>query len=235
MGSDVPRDILEALTRVKLPGGVRPFEPRETIEVRGMACPVYRSEALVLGSGAAGLRAAVELKRDGIDVAVCTTGLFAGTSVCSGSDKQTIHTAGTACHGDDFIKLAADIGSGGAMDADTAYVEAVGSIPAFAGLQYLGLPLPQDRFGAVLRYQTDHDDVGRATSCGPRTSTGSCAGCSYCPVTARPTAMAWRSCSATAWCWPRAAPASCTGTAFTRKTASGRSAWPSRPALRSAT
>ena len=34
----------------------------------------------------------------------------------------------------------------------------------------MGLPLPQDRFGTVLRYQTDHDDVGRATSCGPRTS-----------------------------------------------------------------
>lgn len=39
-----------------------------------------------------------------------------------------------------------------------------------ASLQYLGLPLPQDRFGGTLRYQTDHDEVGRATSCGPRTS-----------------------------------------------------------------
>jgi succinate dehydrogenase/fumarate reductase flavoprotein subunit len=103
-------------------------------------------------------------------VVVCSSGLFAGTSACSGSDKQTIHTAGTANRGDDFVKLAADIGSGGAMDTDTAYVEAVGSIAAFAGLQYLGLPLPQDRFGAALRYQTDHDEVGRATSCGPRTS-----------------------------------------------------------------
>jgi succinate dehydrogenase/fumarate reductase flavoprotein subunit len=34
----------------------------------------------------------------------------------------------------------------------------------------MGLPLPEDRYGAVLRYQTDHDEVGRATSCGPRTS-----------------------------------------------------------------
>ncbi|NQZ66977.1 MAG: FAD-binding protein, partial [Lentisphaeria bacterium] len=47
---------------------------------------------------------------------------------------------------------------------------ATGSLYAFSGLQYIGLPLPQDRFGAVLRYQTDHDTVGRATSCGPRTS-----------------------------------------------------------------
>ncbi len=56
------------------------------------------------------------------------------------------------------------------MDADAAYVEAVGSPRALASLQFLGLPLPLDRFGGVLRYQTDHDEVGRATSCGPRTS-----------------------------------------------------------------
>jgi succinate dehydrogenase/fumarate reductase flavoprotein subunit len=56
------------------------------------------------------------------------------------------------------------------MDQDPAYIEAVGSLHTLIGLQYLGLPLPQDRFGAVLRYQTDHDEVGRATSCGPRTS-----------------------------------------------------------------
>ncbi len=56
------------------------------------------------------------------------------------------------------------------MDEDTAYIEAVGSPRAMATLQYLGLPLPQDAMGGILRYQTDHDDVGRATSCGPRTS-----------------------------------------------------------------
>jgi hypothetical protein len=32
------------------------------------------------------------------------------------------------------------------------------------------LPIPLDRLGAVLRYQTDHDEAERATSCGPRTS-----------------------------------------------------------------
>ncbi|TMR08106.1 hypothetical protein FGG77_25455, partial [Escherichia coli] len=34
----------------------------------------------------------------------------------------------------------------------------------------LGLELPDDRYGAILRYKTDHDEAGRATSCGPRTS-----------------------------------------------------------------
>ena len=170
MANDIPQEILDALTRVKMPGGVHIREKDDIVEINDLRCPVHKVEALVLGSGAAGLRSAVELKRAAVDVLVCSTGLFSGTSACSGSDKQTLHTAGTSNRGDDFTKLANDIGSGGGMDKDTAYIEAVGSIGAFAGLQYMGLPLPQDRFGAVLRYQTDHDDVGRATSCGPRTS-----------------------------------------------------------------
>ena len=93
-----------------------------------------------------------------------------GTSACSGSDKQTLFTAATAGNGDSFLKLADALASGGAMDYDTAYVEAVGSLHTLGGLQFLGLELPEDRYGAILRYQTDHDEAGRATSCGPRTS-----------------------------------------------------------------
>jgi succinate dehydrogenase flavoprotein subunit len=46
------------------------------------------------------------------------------------------------------------------MDEDTAYVEAVGAPLALASLQFMELPIPQDRLGGVLRYQTDHDEVG---------------------------------------------------------------------------
>ena len=170
MSKAIPQHILDELTDVRLPRNVRPPESRETRLIDGVTVPVYRYPAVVLGSGAAGLRAAVELKRRGIDVLVVTRKLFWGTSAFSGSDKQTLHTACTKHHGDDFTKMAQALGGGGAMDEDMAYVEAVGSIDAFAGLKFLGLPLPQDRYGAVLRYQTDHDEYGRATSCGPRTS-----------------------------------------------------------------
>ena len=138
--------------------------------VGGYVLPVHRSEAVVLGSGAAGLRAAVELKRRDVDVMIASQSAFGGTSACSGSDKQTLHTANSAGRGDDFCALADALGAGGSMDEDAAYVEAVGSARALASLQFMGLPLPQDRLGGVLRYQTDHDEVGRATSCGPRTS-----------------------------------------------------------------
>jgi len=166
----IPQDVLDALTDVELPRTMPGRAPQAALDVAGMRIPVYRSEALVLGSGAAGLRAAVELKRRHVDVVVATQILFWGTSVCSGSDKQTIHTASTGRHGDDFIEMATSIAAGGAMDADAAYVEAVGSIDALSGLKLMGLPVPEDRFGAVLRYRTDHDEAGRATSCGPRTS-----------------------------------------------------------------
>jgi succinate dehydrogenase / fumarate reductase flavoprotein subunit len=140
------------------------------MKVGAYVLPVRRSEALVLGSGAAGLRAAVEMKRRDVDVVIASQSAFGGTSACSGSDKQTLHTANSAGGGDDFRALADALAAGGAMDEDTAYVEAVGSVRALASLQFMGLPLPQDRLGGVLRYQTDHDEVGRATSCGPRTS-----------------------------------------------------------------
>ena len=166
----VPQEILDALTRVDMPIVEADKAADETLAVGEYNLPLHRCECLVLGSGAAGLRAAIEAKRAGIDVLVASFSLYGGTSACSGSDKQTLHTAGTSNNGDNFKGLANDIGAGGCMDKDQAYIEAVGSIGAFSGLQYLGLPLPQDRFGSVLRYQTDHDEVGRATSCGPRTS-----------------------------------------------------------------
>lgn len=166
----IPQAILDRLTRFDMPA-VRGIDASEqTLEVAGVTVPVYSCEALVLGSGAAGMRATVELKRRGVDVLVASTGLFAGTSACSGSDKQTLYTASTDYKGDNFVKYAQSLCGGGAMDFSTAYIEAVGSIDAMGGLQYMGLPLPHDDHGAILRYQTDHDEAGRATSCGPRTS-----------------------------------------------------------------
>ncbi len=170
MPIEVPQSILDALTDVEMPRLPPDRGSSERIAVGGLRLPLYRAECLVIGSGAAGLRAAVELSRRGVGVAVASQSAWGGTSACSGSDKQTIHTANTADRGDDFRAMAAAIGGGGAMDADTAYIEAVGSVRSMASLQYLGLPLPQDRLGGTLRYQTDHDEVGRATSCGPRTS-----------------------------------------------------------------
>jgi succinate dehydrogenase / fumarate reductase, flavoprotein subunit len=166
----IPQAILDGLTDVPMPRLAHERPPKEFVTARGYSLPVHRAEALVLGSGAAGLRAAVELKRRDVDVMIVSQSAFGGTSACSGSDKQTLHTANTAGRGDDFRALADALGAGGAMDEDTAYVEAVGSARALSSLQFIGLPIPQDRLGGVLRYQTDHDEVGRATSCGPRTS-----------------------------------------------------------------
>lgn len=170
MSQAIPQHILDSLTDVRLPRDVVHPAVSEISEIDGARVPVYRAPAVVLGSGAAGLRAAVELKRRGVDVLIVTRKMFWGTSAFSGSDKQTLHTACTKHRGDDFTRMAQALGSGGAMDGDVAYVEAVGSIDAFSGLKFLGLPLPEDAYGAVLRYQTDHDEFGRATSCGPRTS-----------------------------------------------------------------
>ncbi|MBE9637434.1 FAD-binding protein [Salipiger mangrovisoli] len=170
MDASVPQNILDALTDVDMPT-LPPERPAaDHLDIDGLRIPVHRAGCVVIGSGAAGLRAAVELHRRGGSVAVISQSAWGGTSACSGSDKQTLHTANTSARGDDFLAMARAIRSGGAMDEDTAYVEAVGSPRMMASLQYLGLPLPQDPLGGTLRYKTDHDEAGRATSCGPRTS-----------------------------------------------------------------
>lgn len=170
MADTISQDVLNELTDVDMPRLEAEPEIETVVAVQGHRVPIHACGAVVMGSGAAGLRAAVELKRRGTDVLVISQSAWGGTSACSGSDKQTLHTANTSDRGDNFKEMARAIRAGGAMDEDSAYVEAVGSVRAMASLQFLGLPLPQDEFGGTLRYQTDHDDVGRATSCGPRTS-----------------------------------------------------------------
>jgi succinate dehydrogenase/fumarate reductase flavoprotein subunit len=121
----VPKDILDSLTDVDMLPLLPPPPPHGTTQIEDMKLPTYRFSALVLGSGAAGLRAAVEMKRRGVDVAILTQSAWGGTSACSGSDKQTLHTANTADRGDNYVAMAEAIRAGGAMDEDTAYVEAV--------------------------------------------------------------------------------------------------------------
>ncbi|MBM7324834.1 FAD-binding protein [Agrobacterium sp. S2] len=170
MTIEVPQDILDALTDVDMPRLTPEAPSSEKTHIGGIEMPIYRTGCVIVGSGAAGLRSAVELRRRGANVNIVSQSAWGGTSACSGSDKQTLHTANTADQGDNFKAMARAIRAGGSMDEDTAYVEAVGSSRMMASLQYLGLPLPQDSLGGTLRYQTDHDEVGRATSCGPRTS-----------------------------------------------------------------
>ncbi len=170
MTAKVPQQVLDALTDVEMPR-LKPAPPfPDRLTCHGYEIPVFRSGCVIVGSGAAGLRSAVELKRRGGAVVIVSQSAWGGTSACSGSDKQTLHTANTADQGDDYRDMARALRAGGAMDEDTAYIEAVGSPRAMASLQFLGLPIPQDQLGGTLRYQTDHDEVGRATSCGPRTS-----------------------------------------------------------------
>lgn len=126
--SQVSDAILDALTHVAFPKGFAQAEPSSVVTIDNVTYPVWRADALVVGSGAAGLRAAVELQRRQQNVLLATAGLYMGTSACSGSDKQTLFTAATAGNGDNFVALAEALASGGAMDLDTAYVEAVGSL-----------------------------------------------------------------------------------------------------------
>ena len=138
--------------------------------------PVKKIHTIVLGSGAAGLAAALRLRAEGIgETAILTEGVRLGTSVNAGSDKQTYYKLGLYGHEADSPRdLARTYLSGGSADPLVALTEAACSTRAFFHLVNLGVPFPQNRFGEYIGYKTDHDPLRRATSCGPYTSREMC-------------------------------------------------------------
>ena len=131
---------------------------------------------LIIGSGAAGLNAAVQLHNLGVtDILIVTEGLDKGTSINTGSDKQTYYKLGLAGEEPDSpMALAKVLFSGGGVHGDLALVEASLSVRAFFNLVEIGVPFPCDAFGQYVGYKTDHDPSRRATSIGPYTSREMC-------------------------------------------------------------
>jgi succinate dehydrogenase/fumarate reductase flavoprotein subunit len=144
----------------------------DRVTVAGVEMPVYGVNTLVIGSGAAALGAAVWLGDFGRhDIAVVTESWGGGTSAHAGSDKQTYYKVALDGRVPDSARLLAeDLFAGGSMHGDIALCEAKHSAQAFYRLVQLGVPFPHDRFGGYPGYRTDHDERGRATSAGPRTS-----------------------------------------------------------------
>lgn len=131
---------------------------------------------LVIGSGASGLAAALRLHAEGVKkILIVTEGLKRGTSINTGSDKQTYYKLGVYGSEPDAPGLmAASYFENGACHGDVALVESALSLRCFMNLVNLGVPFPHDHLGQYIGYKTDHDPRRRATSCGPYTSREMC-------------------------------------------------------------
>ncbi len=133
------------------------------------------TDIIVLGSGAAGLNAAIQLHQLGMtDFIIVSEGLDYGTSINTGSDKQTYYKLSLCDQPDSPDLMAQSYFSGGSTHGDLALVEAAGSVRGFMNLVNLGVPFPHDSLGRYIGYKTDHDPYRRATSVGPYTSREMC-------------------------------------------------------------
>lgn len=143
-----------------------------TIRIAGQEYPLYTVQTIVVGSGAAGLNAAVSLFKEGQpDVAIVTEGKWMGTSHNTGSDKQTYYKLTTCGNEPDSVrKMARTLFEGQSMDGDLALVEAALSVRGFYHLVDIGVPFPCNGAGEYIGYKTDHDPNQRGTSAGPLTS-----------------------------------------------------------------
>jgi succinate dehydrogenase/fumarate reductase flavoprotein subunit len=151
-------------------------EDRMRTEMLDDSLPITWVHTLVIGSGASGLNATVQLRAGGVeDVMIVTEGLHMGTSINTGSDKQTYYKLGMyGQDADSPVMMAESYFAGGSMHGDLALVEASLSARAFANLVNLGVPFPRDPYGQFVGYKTDHDPRQRATSIGPYTSREMC-------------------------------------------------------------
>ncbi|QRN83770.1 FAD-binding protein [Chloroflexota bacterium] len=138
--------------------------------------PLTKVHTLVLGSGAAGLNSAAQLKINGLeDVLILSEGLQMGTSINTGSDKQTYYKLSmSGDEADSPADMAKTYFANGAMHGDLALVESSLSPRGFLNLVNLGMPFPRDEYGQFIGYKTDHDPRQRATSIGPYTSREMC-------------------------------------------------------------
>ena len=138
--------------------------------------PLIKVHTIILGSGAAGLNAAAQLFLNGVkDLLIITEGLGMGTSINTGSDKQTYYKLSLCGSEQDSPRsMAETYFANGSMHGDLALVESSLSARAFINLVNLGVPFPRDEFGQFVGYKTDHDPRQRATSIGPYTSREMC-------------------------------------------------------------
>jgi len=145
---------------------------KNKIRITGYTLDCYNLNTLIIGSGAAALNCAISLHSHGQkDVAIATLAWGGGTTNNAGSDKQTYYKLSLSGEEpDSVIKMAKDLFSGRCMHGDIALCEAQGSVNAFMNLVNLGVPFPQNKYGAWVGYKTDNDPMARGTSAGPYTS-----------------------------------------------------------------
>ena len=143
-----------------------------TVQLDALSFPVSRVHTLVVGSGAASLKAALRLNQLGVeDLLIVTESVQGGTSYNTGSDKQTYYRLSTnSKEPDSPYMMAHDLYKGGAMHGDLALVEAMLSSESFYYLCSLGVPFPIHKYGGYVGYKTDHDSRERGCSIGPYTS-----------------------------------------------------------------
>ncbi|MDR0584741.1 MAG: FAD-binding protein [Treponema sp.] len=144
----------------------------KTITVNGHSIRFFQFTTVIAGSGAAGLNAALQLHRLGhTDIAIVTEGLKTGTSLNTGSDKQTYYRLTlSGAEQDNIRRMAHSLFDGGSTDGDLALCEAALSARCFFNLVELGVPFPHNRYGEYIGYKTDHDPCMRGSSAGPHTS-----------------------------------------------------------------
>ncbi len=143
-----------------------------SIQLHGKDVDVHVYDAIVVGTGCAGLNAADRLWHYGRrDIAIVTDHRKGGVSRNTGSDKQTYYKLTLSGDEPDSVQqMAQTFFEGQCVDGEHALCEAALSAKCFLRLCDLGVPFPTISYVDYIGYKTDHDPKRIATSAGPLTS-----------------------------------------------------------------
>jgi len=135
------------------------------------------ADVVIVGSGAAALRAALAARDAGASVLILTKGELgkAGVTALACSDRMAFHATlehtepggpdAWRYHAEDIYRI-----GGRVSDADLARVLAQGAADAFHFLDDLGVPFAKDETGRADQFVTDGSKYARACYTGPHTA-----------------------------------------------------------------
>jgi succinate dehydrogenase/fumarate reductase flavoprotein subunit len=138
-----------------------------TRTVGNLELTIHTLKTIIIGAGGAGLHAADQLHQLGHDDIAIVTAASGGLSGEEAHAEAVYHRMGMDWDNPDSPrKLAEELMDRGMTHGDTAYVEALNSIPAFLHLVSNGLPFPRDTYGNFI----GSGPKERCASAGPQTS-----------------------------------------------------------------
>lgn len=137
----------------------------DSVFLEGAIHKVISVNTLIVGGGASGLSAAIDLFDHGQrDLLLVSTGVSPSSEQICSDAQPYYRLASFRSESDSPLRMARSLTGCGSADADVLYLQAAYSSRSFYRLTFMGIPFPQDEYGEFSSTGTEEEK--RSISCG---------------------------------------------------------------------